>query len=219
MVVIIIGDKMNWKIMGAIVISILVISGVIIYILAILSTPTQTPPPYYFYWRPDVLKENKTTVVLEIRDIRIMALNTETQEKWVNITNKTKIPLYSVVDFSGEYPVQYPFNSSRLIYEDLDNDSAFSIGDRIVINKSAIPMENYSNFGGFSVITLYPWEKLSYKYGVIGADVAVAKVPPPYVKVTPQVLHKVYDYEDHCIQTGGNIPYYVWGIINEHRIR
>ena len=207
---------MNWKIVGAITITILVISGVVIYVLAILSPPTQTPPAYYFCWKPDVLEENETTVVLEVKDVKIYALNTETEEKLIDITNKTRIPLYALVDFSGEDPVQYPFDSSRLIYEDLDNDGAFSIGDRLVISKSAIPMENYSNFSGFSVVTLYPWKKLSFKYGVIGADVAIAKVPPPYVKVTPQVLHKIYDYEDHCIQSGGDIPYYIWGIHNEH---
>ena len=207
---------MNWKIVGAITIAILVISGVAIYVLAILSSQTQTPPPYSFCWRPNVLEENETTVVLEVKDVKIYALNTETEEKLIDITNKTRIPLYAIVDFSGGDPVQYPFNSSRLIYEDLDNDGAFSIGDRLVVNKSAIPMENYSNFSDFSVITSYPWKKLSFKYGVIGADVAIAKVPPPYVKVTPQVLHKIYDYKDHCIQTGGDIPYYVWGIQNEH---
>ncbi len=210
---------MKWKMLGAITITLIVISGAVIYVLAIISSPTQTPPAYYFYWRPNVLKENETTVVLEVKEVRIYALNTVTEEMWIDVTNKTKIPLYSIVDFSGRDPVQYPFNSTRLIYEDLDNNGALSIGDRVVINKSAIPMKNYSNFSGFSVVTLYPWEKLSSKYGIIGADVAIAKVPPPYVKVTPQVLHKIYDYEDHCIQTGDDIPYYVWGITNEHIYR
>ena len=207
---------MNWKKIGCVAIVIILIAGLVLYTITIPSTSIGTPPPYSFYWRLSILDENKSTVTLEIRDIEIYAINTETEKKWVDVTNKTKIPLCSIVYVGNDNPVPYPFNSSSFLYEDVDNDSAVSTGDRMILNRSEIHMDNYSKLSCFSIITGYPWEKLTYRYGVVGSDTAIAKIPPPYVRVTPEVLHKVYDYEDHCWQVGGDDPYYVWALENKY---
>ncbi len=205
---------MNWKIVG-IGILIIVVSSVIIYGFATQST--QTPPPYVFSWKLSMVNENNTTVILKIENITVKAVNTEESQYFIDITNKTKIPLYSLVDCSGKDPVPYPFNSSYVIYKDANGDGVLSVGDRILVNRSNVQMDNYLNFS-FTIITGYPWEKLSYKHGIIGSNIAIAKVPPPYVKVTPAVLDKVYDYDDHCWQVGGDILYYIWDIQPKYEV-
>ena len=199
---------MNWKIVG-IGISIIVVLSIVVY--GFVTQSAQTPPPYVFSWRLGIVEENYTTIILEIDNITIKALNTESSEFYVDITNKSPIPLHSLIDVSSREPVRYPFNSSYVIYEDRDSDGFVSIGDRMVINKTAVRMRNYLNYS-LIIITGNPWKKLSFKFGIFGADVAIARVPPPYVEVTPAVLDKVYDYNDHCWQVGGDIPYYIWGI-------
>ena len=208
---------MNWKIWGAISITVIVISGIVIYISLAQSTTFQTPPAYEFHWKLSIFDKNNATVTLEIENITIEALNTEESQYFIDITNKTKIPLYSLVDCSGKDPVSYPFNSSYVIYKDVNGDGVLSVGDRILVNRSNVQMDNYLNFS-FTIITGYPWEKLSYKHGIIGSNIAIAKVPPPYVKVTPAVLDKVYDYDDHCWQVGGDIPYYIWSIQPKYEV-
>ncbi len=184
---------MNWKIVG-IAISIIIVLFIIVYGFATQSA--QTPPPYVFSWKLSIVGENDTTIILEIENITIKALNTESSEFCVDITNESPIPLYSVIDVSSGEPVRYPFNSSYVIYEDRDYDGFVSIGDRVIINKTTVKMGNYLNYS-LIIITGNPWKKLSFRFGIFGVDVAIAKVPPPYVKVTPAVLNEIYDYEDH----------------------
>ncbi len=199
---------MNWKIVSIGILTVVVVS-IVVYGFATQSA--QTPPAYKFSWKLSTVNENNTTVILEIKDITVKAVTTESSEFYVDVTNISPIPLHSVIDISSGEPVGYPFNSSYVVYEDRDSDGFLSIGDRIIINKTTVRMRNYLNYS-LIIITGYPWEELTSRSGVIGADVAIAKVPPPYVNVTPAVLDKVYDYEDHCWQGGGDIPYYVWRI-------
>jgi len=168
-----------------------------------------TPPPYRFLWELKIVDENESTVVLEIENVSVA---THRGKGFVDITNVTSIPLTSILVHSyNDTPVGYPFENSPISYRDVDDDGALSPGDRIIINRSGLRMDDYLNFS-MIVVTGYPWERLKCRFGVFGADVADAKIPPPFVKVTPEIIGMIYDEEDHCWQGGGNIPYYIWGI-------
>ena len=200
-------ERMKRRILAAGVIAIIFASLFLLQGIAMSSVGT--PPPYFFLWELKIVEENKSTVVLEIENVSVAA---HRGKEFVDITNVTSIPLISILvhSYNGT-PVGYPFLHTPVRYRDVDANAALSPGDRIIINRSGLRMNDYLNFS-MIVVTGYPWERLKCRFGVFGADVADAKIPPPFVKVTPEIIGMIYDEEDHCWQGGGNIPYYIWGI-------
>ena len=198
---------MKRKILAAGIIAIILASLFLLQGIAMSSM--DTPPPYRFLWELKIVDENESTVVLEIENVSVAA---HRGKGFVDITNVTSIPLISILVHSyNDTPVGYPFENSPISYCDVDADGALTPGDRIIINRSGLRMNDYLNFS-MIVVTGYPWERLKCRFGVFGADVADAKIPPPFVKVTPEIIGMIYDEEEHCWQGGGNIPYYIWGI-------
>ncbi len=49
-------------------------------------------------------------------------------------------------------------------------------------------MSDYLNFTLYAVTKDSPWERVEYDFFTFGVRVAYAKVPPPFVNVTPKIL-------------------------------
>ncbi len=198
---------MKRKIISIIVV--VIILGFSFTLYGFLTYSPETPPPYEFFWELGIIEENNTTVIIEIQNILLLAHHNHT---YINITKITSIPLSSLLTLSNKgTPVSYPFMDSPVTYVDGDQNGVISCGDLIKINKTEFGMNDYLNLSLLTV-TKYPWERLEFKFGVFGSDVADAKVPPPFVKVNQEIIKMIYDDEEHTWQSGGDISYYVWSI-------
>ena len=195
---------MKRKILAAGIIAIILASLFLLQGIAMSSM--DTPPPYRFLWELKIVDENESTVVLEIENVSVAA---HRGKGFVDITNVTSIPLTSLLILNNLQngtvltcngaPVTYPFLHTPVRYRDVDADGALTPGDRIIINRSGLRMNDYLNFS-MIVVTGYPWERLKCRFGVFGADVADAKIPPTFVELTPEIIEKIYDKKRHTIQ-------------------
>ena len=196
---------MKRKILAAGIIAIILASLFLLQGIAMSSM--DTPPPYRFLWELKIVDENESTVVLEIENVSVAA---HRDKGFVDITNVTSIPLTSLLILNNLQngtvltcngtPVTYPFLHTPVRYRDVDADGALSPGDRIVINRSGLRMNDYLNFSMIVVTEGNPWERLKCRFGVFGADVADAKIPPTFVELTPEIIEKIYDKKRHTIQ-------------------
>ncbi len=194
---------MKWKKLGAIAI-IIILTGIVLFSL-FGNQKMETPPAYLFGWKLKIIQDDENVIVLEIENISGRAFRNGDMVTMKNLT----IPLYSLI----EPHTDFPFNGSGIVYEDRDNNAALSIGDRLIIRKVCYNYTDYLNFS-LSIITGYPWKECKSGPFTFGVSHAVAKIPPPYVRVTPEILNELKDRKD--IIEGKNGDYYVWPIVSWH---